>query len=97
MYVHIGKDVIIEAKSIIAIFDTQTLQKKNSLKNSLENICKNLKINDKIVDVSDDNPKTLIITNKNNKTKGYISNISSITLGKRTSKYERMENNNGKI
>lgn len=93
MYVHIGKDIIIESKNIIAIFDTQTLQKKNSL----ENICKNLKISDKIVDVSDNNPKSLIITNKSNKTKGYISNISSTTLGKRTSKYERMENNNGKI
>lgn len=88
MYVHIGKDVIIESKNIIAIFDIQTLQKKNSL----ENICKNLKISDKIIDVSDNNQKSLIITNKNNKTKGYISNISSTTLGKRTSKYERVEN-----
>ena len=87
MYVHIGKDVIINSKNIIAIFDIKTLEKKNSL----ENICKNLKISDNIIDVSEDNKKTLILVNENSKTKGYISNISSITLGKRTSKYERME------
>ena len=53
-----------------------------------ENICKNLRISDKIIDVSDNNKKSLVIINKNNETMGYISNISSTTLGKRTSKYE---------
>ena len=89
MYVHIGKDIVIDSKNIIAIFDIEALEKKSSL----ENVCKNLNISDKIIDVSENNQKTLIITNKNKQTKGYISNISSITLGKRTSKYERMERN----
>ena len=87
MYLHIGKDVVIKSENIMAIFDIHTLEKKNSL----ENVCKNLNISDKIIDVSENNKKSLIITNKNNETKGYISNISSITLGKRTSKYERMD------
>ncbi len=87
MYVHIGKDVIIKSENIVAIFDILSLEKKNSL----ENICKNLKISDKIIDVSENNQKSLILVNKNNKTKGYISNISSTTLGKRTSKYEKMQ------
>ena len=87
MYVHIGKDVIINSENIIAIFDIKTLEKKNSL----ENICKKLKIGDNIIDVSEDNKKTFILVNENNKAKGYISNISSVTLGKRTSKYERMD------
>ncbi len=87
MYLHIGKDVIIKSENIVAIFDIPSIEKKNSL----ENICKNLGISDKIIDVSENNKKSLIITNKNNETKGYISNISSITLGKRTSKYERMD------
>jgi len=87
MYVHIGKDMIIDSKNIIAIFDIETLEKKNSL----ENVCKNLKISDNIIDVSENNKKSLIIVDKNNQTKGYISNISSMTLGKRTSKYERMD------
>lgn len=82
MYVHIGKDVMIRSEQVIAILDIKTLQKKNSL----ENICKNLKINDNIIDISDNNPKTLILVNQDKIIKGYISNISSITLGKRTSK-----------
>ena len=87
MYVHIGKDLIINSENIIGIFDIETLEKKNSL----ENICKNLNISDKIIDVSDENKKSLILVKIKNETKGYISNISSVTLGKRTSKYERME------
>ena len=87
MYVHIGKDIIIKSENIIAIFDIESLEKKNSLKN----ICQNLEISDNIIDVSENNRKSLIIVNKNDTTKGYISNISSITLGKRTSKYERVD------
>ena len=82
MYVHIGKDVIINSENIIAIFDIKTLEKKNSL----ENICKNLKISDNIIDVSDGNKKSLIIIKEKKQTKGYISNISTITLEKRTNK-----------
>ena len=87
MYLHIGKDVVIKSENIVAIFDILSLEKKNSL----ENICKNLDFNDKIIDVSENNKKTLIIVSKDKKTKGYITNISSTTLGKRTSKYERMD------
>ena len=83
MYVHIGKDIVIKSENIIGIFNIFTMEKRNSL----ENICKNLKINDNIIDMSEGNKKSLIITNKNNKTEAYISNISSTTLRKRTLKY----------
>lgn len=82
MYVHIGKDIIINSEHIIAILDIKSLEKKKSL----ENICKDLKISDNIIDVSEGNKKTLIITQNEQIYKGYISNISSTTLGKRTSK-----------
>lgn len=88
MYVHIGKDIVINDKNIIAILDIQSLGKKKNLKN----ICQELKISDNIIDVSEENQKTLMIVQKEEGIKGYISNISSITLGKRASKYERMEN-----
>ena len=68
MYVHIGKDIVIDSKNIIAIFDIESLEKKNSL----ENVCKNLNISDKIIDVSENNQKSLIIINKDKQTKGYI-------------------------
>ena len=87
MYVHIGNDTVINSEEIIAILDIKALEKKDSL----ENVCKNLKISDNIIDVSEGNKKTLIVMQGKNKNRGYISNIYSITLGKRTSKYERMD------
>ena len=39
-----------------------------------------------IIDVSDGNKKSLIIIKEKKQTKGYISNISTITLEKRTNK-----------
>ena len=79
MYVHIGKDVIINSNDIIAILDIESLEKKKNL----EDILQNLKISDKIIDVSEDNKKSLVILKKDNRVLGYITNISSITLGKR--------------
>ena len=82
MYVHIGKDVLINSDNIISILDIESLEKNKKL----ENVLQNLKISDNIIDVSDNNKKSLIILEKNNKIIGYITNISSSTLAKRASK-----------
>ena len=82
MYVHIGKDVVINSDNIISILDIESLGKNKKL----ENILQNLKISDNIIDVSDKNKKSLIILEKNNKIIGYITNISSSTIAKRASK-----------
>ena len=82
MYVHIGKDVVINSDNIISILDIESLEKNKKL----ENILQNLKISDNIIDVSEKNKKSLIILEKNNKIMGYITNISSSTLAKRASK-----------
>ncbi len=79
MYVHIGKHIIINSNDIIAILDIESLEKKKNLNEILQN----LKISDKIIDVSEENKKSLVILKKNGKVLGYITNISSITLGKR--------------
>ena len=79
MYVHIGKDLVINSDNIIAILDIESLEKKKKL----EEVLQNLKISDKIIDVSDENKKSLIIIKKNNENLGYITNISTTTLAKR--------------
>ncbi len=79
MYVHIGKDVVINSDNIISILDIEALEKKKKL----EEVLQNLKISDKIIDVSEKNKKSLIIIKKNNETFGYITNISTSTLAKR--------------
>lgn len=82
MYVHIGKETIINTEDIIVILDIESLEKKKNL----EEVLQNLKISDNIIDVSEENRKSLIIVNKNNKNVGYITNISTTTLGKRAGK-----------
>ena len=82
MYVHIGKDVVINSDNIISILDIEALEKKKNL----EEVLQNLKISDKIVDVSENNKKSLIIIQKEEKNLGYITNISSTTLAKRAGK-----------
>ena len=82
VYLHIGKDTLIDTNGIIAILNIETLEKKENL----ENVCKNINISDKIIDVSEKNKKSLIITVEKNETRGYISNISTSTLERRTNK-----------
>ena len=82
MYVHIGKDVVLNSNHIISVLDIDVLEKKKNLQEVLQN----LKISDKIIDVSEENKKSLIIIQKNNETFGYITNISTTTLAKRAEK-----------
>ena len=82
MYVHIGKDVVINSENIISILDIESLEKKKKL----EEVLQNLKISGNIIDVSEENKKSLIILEKNDKIFGYITNISSSTIAKRASK-----------
>lgn len=77
MYVHIGKDYILNNNNIIGIFDINTLRKTNSYDCILENL------SEKVTDISGGKPKSLILTNKNKKNTGYISNILSSTIGNR--------------
>lgn len=79
MYVHIGKDIILNNKDIIGIFDIDTLKKSNSYDYILNNLL------DSIVDISNGKPKSLILVD-NKKNIGYISNILSSTIGKRINK-----------
>ena len=82
MYVHIGKDIVIKTEDIVAILDIESLKKNKNL----EEVLQNLKISDNIIDVAEENKKSLIIVNKNSKNIGYITNISTMTLVKRALK-----------
>lgn len=89
MFLHIGKNLIIPVKEIIAIIDTESIMKSDDTKKFL-NIAEEEGF---IYDVTEDNIKSYIITeklvkNKENSSKIrksviYSSNISSKTLLKR--------------
>ena len=72
----------IDSENIVAILDIESLEKRKKL----EEVLQNLKISDNIIDVSEENKKSLIILKKNELVLGYITNISSTTIAKRASK-----------
>ena len=76
MYLHIGKDVILNINEIIGIFDIETLKKSKSYDNIIEKA--------KVVERLSDNEKSLILTNENCNLKAYISNILSTTIANRS-------------
>ena len=79
MYLHIGKNVVVNNNEIIGIFDISSMTKSKEFKLIYEK----LKEENNILDVSDNHKKSIIITKEKEVLKGYISNISSITLAKR--------------
>ncbi len=80
MFLHLGSDVMVFVKDIIAIFDFETT--------TLSKITREfLSISEEeefIINVSEEDlPKSFIITEVDRKSKIYISPISSVTLNKR--------------
>ena len=89
MYLHIYKDCVINNKDVIGIFNI------NNIKESKVNIefLEELNKNNDIKNISENQEKILILTNKSNKTSGYISNLAELreliilTLGKGDGKF----------
>ena len=82
MYLHIGNNNIVEQKDLIAIYNIETIKETEEYKRiigDLEN--KHLLIKEEGMD-----EKSLIIIKKDDNIIGYISNISSTTIAKRTEK-----------
>lgn len=79
MYLHIGNDIVLKNEDILFILNYENLKKNKSIIKFFNNIDKK-----DILDISFNNPKSLIITKEKEKIKAYVSNISSTTLGKRS-------------
>lgn len=79
MYLHIGKDCVINNNDIIGIFTIDYIgntKEYRNMKNHLEeNKC--------FEDISNNQEKTFILLEKNKKIKAYISNISVSSIKKR--------------
>ena len=78
MYVHIGKNICIDSNKIICILNLETIKNTNEFKESIKKEEKN------IIDISDGNKKTIILTKEKDGMKYYITSILSGTLEKRT-------------
>ena len=80
MFLHLGENVVVPIKDIIGIFDLQNTMYSSDTIQFLR-----LAEEDGFVQrITDEQPKSFIIAEVNNKSKIYLSPISSTTLSKRT-------------
>lgn len=88
MFIHLGKDVAVPLKNIIAIFDLDATTTSKITKEFL----RVAQEEDFIENISEDIPKSFIITEQDKKSKIYLSHISSVTLQKRANFMKGLEN-----
>lgn len=88
MFLHIGGDVVVPLKSIIAIFDMETTTVSKDTREFLT-IAEEEGF---IESISADLPKSFIITEIDKKSKIFLSPISSVTLQKRSSFVDNISN-----
>ena len=79
MYLHIGKEYVINNNDIIGIFNLEYIQNTKEYKKMYEQ----LERENSIKNVSKSQEKTFILTEKNGVKKGYLTNIGASTIGKR--------------
>ncbi|MEN6314012.1 MAG: extracellular matrix/biofilm biosynthesis regulator RemA family protein [Clostridiaceae bacterium] len=88
MFLHIGGDVVIPMKNVIAIFDIET----TTLSKDTKDFLRIAEEEGFIQAISEDLPKTFVITEVDKKSKIYLSPISSVTLQKRSGYIEDISN-----
>ncbi len=79
MYIHLGGDYVVPQEEIIGIFDLENTTVSKNTRDFL-NISEKRR---EVINVSYELPKSFVLTEKNKKTKVYISQISPTTLYKR--------------
>lgn len=79
MYLHLGNDFVVRKQDIIAVFDMDNTTISKQSRNFLAAAQKS----GKVMDVTDDLPKSYIVASDGNDIKVYISSVSSKTLQKR--------------
>jgi len=89
MFLHLGGDVVIPLKNVIAIMDIET----TTISKDSKDFLKIAEEEGFIETISNDIPKSFIITECNKKSKIYLSPISSVTLQKRTEFLNGISNN----
>lgn len=79
MYIHLGQDIIVRARDIVAMFDIDTASVGKITRDYLKEAQKE----DIVVSITDDLPKSVIVCERDGKKTTYISQISTATLMKR--------------
>ncbi len=88
MFLHIGGDIVIPVKNVIAIMDIDT----TTISKDTKEFLRIAEEEGFIESISEDLPKSFIITETDKKSKIYLSPISSVTLQKRASYIKEISN-----
>jgi hypothetical protein len=80
VYLYLGQSTVISTKEVIGIFDLDNASTSRLTKAFLAGAQKS----GKIIEVSDELPKSFAVCEKNGETRVYLSQISPATLKKRT-------------
>lgn len=80
MYLHLGQESIVKTKDILGIFDIDTTSISKHTRNFL-NIAQK---KGEVINVTQELPKSFIVTSKKDSQTVYISQISANTLKKRS-------------
>lgn len=81
MYLHIGQDCVVADGEILGIFDLDT----TSISKHTRDFLAQAEKKKRVVNVTDDLPKSFLVTEKAGRVKVYISQIAPATLKKRSS------------
>lgn len=79
MYIHLGSGVSVRSRYIVGIFDIDYCSVDKRTREFLTAAQKE----NRIVDVSQELPKSFVVTSKENGNRVYITNVSPSTLSKR--------------
>lgn len=79
MYLHLGQDVVVRTKDIVAIFDIENA----SIGKATRNYLRLAEEHGEVINVSYELPKSFVVCQNEAGTKVYISQISPATLKKR--------------
>ena len=88
MYLHLGGDVAVRIKDIVAIMDMETTSTSKKTREFLKITQKH----GEIISVNNELPKSYVIITQDKRTKVYISPISSQTLLKRANNFKEYFN-----
>lgn len=79
MYLHIGQDIIVREEDVIGIFDMDTA----TISPRTREMMSKMEKENRVVSVFEDLPKSCILCRDGEKAVLYISQLSTVTLGKR--------------
>lgn len=76
VFLHVGTDVVVSLKQVIAILDLRTAGSPEQARNMVATLGRKKRV----IDIANGDPKSLVLTD----TEAYLSPISSLTLKKRS-------------